>query len=442
MTSPNQLDDGYHLDLEQDYEAIYKNGFRPDPYSEGYIPVGMCSRLCTTEEMLERERQRRLSRYEIEPGSKPPRASKQLTMKEFTRSVMGREFTQAHNLRPWSVLRHGLHHLLLNICTHQDDWMFICDFVFDRLKAIRQDMIIQRIEGLRCVEVLEGSIRFLVYSMFRLTCTLKDYTEHQPFKVILSPEGTPVSGLNNYEVNVVREMKLTMQCLRDCLHSLIVQYQDHVPESPNRALFEAINLIANNPILHGHQYCGTKYQSKKELRNSDPMFRTVFKMYREHLAGNHLTALKHLPKLMEYPLIILAYAPVIAQIQVFMIGLLKKLYATKGQNVAHPDHLCTIICPEWLDVNRDERLIFTIFMAIQFGIYDDDNDRCDFNLSRSATNVQQTAATQKKQYDSEGDNETRVYAMQMIAGREWSFFKEALDVITLEQVLNPSQTKQ
>lgn len=439
-------DDGYHLDLEQDYEAIYTMGWRPDPYGESTIPVGLCNTMCSHDEMQERERQRRLSKYEIKQNTDPPQVDAKLAMKQYTRSAAGREFTHASNLRPWSVLKQSLHHLLLNICLKDDDWMQICDFVFDRLKSVRQDMIIQRIEGRRCVEVLEGSIRFLVYSMYRLTCTIKDFTQNLPFQVILSPEGSPVSGLNNYEVNVVREMKLTMQCLRDCLHSLIVQYQDHVPDSPNRPLFEAINLIVNLPFLHGQQFCRTNFQSDKDLRNSDSMFKTVFRMYRDHLAGYHLSALKRLPQLMEYPLIVLAYAPAIAQLQVQLLTTLKKLYSSRGPNTAHPGHLCKLICPEWLDISYDERLIFTIFMAIQFGIYNDDKDCCDFNVNFGKRDMiaqdfaEKAQLERKKQLLKENnDNETRIYAMQMIAGRDWSFYQDSLKVYGLEAVLNPTQ---
>lgn len=42
------------------------------------------------------------------------------------------------------------------------------DFVFDRLRSVRQDMIIQRVSGADCVAVLERTVRFLIYASYRL----------------------------------------------------------------------------------------------------------------------------------------------------------------------------------------------------------------------------------------------------------------------------------
>lgn len=425
--------------IEEDYEAIHKNGWRPDPYSEGVIPVGYLNRMCGYEEMQERERQKRLSRYEIIPGTNPPQVDTRLAMKEFKRSAAGREFTNASNLRPWSILKQGLNHLLLDICLRDDDWMYISGFVFDRLKSIRQDMIIQQIEGRRCIEILEGSVRFLIYSMYQLTCVNKDYTIKQPMEVILSPEGTPVSGLDNYEINVIREMKLTMQCLRDCLQSLVVQYQDFVPDSPNRYLFEAIYMIVNLPQLTGYKYISTRLMSEKKLRDKNFLFSTVFQMRRDHSHGYHLTALKHLPKLQDYPLVVLTYASILPLLQMSMLVRLKKAYTVKGLNTAKIDHLCKILCPEWLDMSYDERLIFTCFTAIQYDIFDDDRNVIDFTIKNMVPKKMIEKMQQKLPEEAESDNETRTYAMQMILGRNWSFFSETLKIHGVESVLDPGQ---
>lgn len=440
-------DDKYYwLDLEGDYETYYKKGWRPDPFGESVIPVGLCANMCTTEEMFERESQRRLSRFEVIPNTNPPKIDYKLAIKEFRRSAAGLEFSRAVNLRPWSVLKKTVHHLLLDICKRKDDWMYICDFVFDRLKAVRQDMIIQRIEGRRYVEVLEASVRFSIYSMYRLACCLKDYTSEQPFKVILSPEGTPLSGLNNYEINVVREMKLTMQSLRDCLQSLLVQYQDYVPDSPNRALFEAISLIVNLPFLPENQFYQTDYLKDHDVLRNHLVLKVVFKMYLEHLTGNHLAALNHLPKLREYPLIILAYAPVIAQLQIHIMNTLKKAHFSRGSSPIDASKIVDLICPGWLDQNYDERLIFTIFMAIQMGIYNSERDQIDFSLGadkiRTPRDFREKAEMMRARLlaqEAEGENETRSYAMQMIVARDWSFLTEVLNVYGIDMVLDPSQ---
>lgn len=433
-------DDGYHLNIEEDYESIYKNGWRPDPYGEGVIPVGMCMFMCGHEEFEERERQNRLSRFEMTWDTNPPRGRFKLAVKEFKRSAAGREFTVAVNLRPWTVLRKSLHYLLLDICLRNDDWLYISGFVFDRLKSIRQDMIIQRIEGRRCIEILEGSIRFLVYSMFRLTCTTRDYIHDEIDKPKLSPEGTHVSGLDNYELNAVREMKLTMQCLRDCLQSLIVQYQDYAPQSTNRFLFEAVNIIVNLPQLLGHQYISTNLMSNSEQFEDSSMFRTILRMRREHFIGNHYGALKHLQDLREYPLIILTYASVLPLLQINMIEKFKKAYSVRNNGRVHPDYLCKLICPPWLDSDYNERLMFTVYLAVQLGIFDHDKLVVDFNSRNNVISSKlDHYQTEKLAEQIVSDNETRVYGLQMIAGRNWEFFDDTLKVYGVQSVLDPSQ---
>lgn len=44
----------------------------------------------------------------------------------------------------------------------------VYSFVFDRLRGVKQDMIIQRVSGLDCVSILERTVRFLIYASYRL----------------------------------------------------------------------------------------------------------------------------------------------------------------------------------------------------------------------------------------------------------------------------------
>lgn len=441
-------------DLEEDYEAIYTTGARPDPYGgERTIPVGQCRRMCSYVEIQEREKHHRLSKYEVKPGTHPPEVDFSKVIKEFKRSCVGREFTKVEDLRPWSVLKQTLHYLLLDICTiEDDDWMYICDFVFDRLKAVRQDAVIQRIEGKRYVEILEGSVRFLIYSMYKLTCTLKDYVYECdiPYKNVIPLEG-PVKGLDNREMHIVREMKLTMQCVRDCLSSLLIQYQENVPESTNRALFESLNLIVNLPFLHGRMSNPTDYQSHSDLRNKDGTFRTVFRMYCDHLNGFHMTAIKRLPDLTKEPLLVLAYAPALAQLQWTQIKMLKKLYAATGSSTSSIDHLCKFVCPKWLSDDEDEHARFARFVATQFGFYEEERQLCNYKLNRARSPspppprdfvekaLQDRRRAMKQQQESGSDNETRIYALQMIMGRNWAMFSDLLENYGLTKLLDPSQ---
>lgn len=54
------------------------------------------------------------------------------------------------------------------IATRTDvDWIIIYDFIFDRLRSVRQDAAIQRIDALMNIQLLEPIVRFLVYSAQR-----------------------------------------------------------------------------------------------------------------------------------------------------------------------------------------------------------------------------------------------------------------------------------
>lgn len=44
----------------------------------------------------------------------------------------------------------------------------VYSFVFDRLRGVKQDMIIQRVSGLNCVAILERTVRFLIYASYHL----------------------------------------------------------------------------------------------------------------------------------------------------------------------------------------------------------------------------------------------------------------------------------
>jgi len=46
-------------------------------------------------------------------------------------------------------------------------WHRVYEFIFDRLRAVRQDMVIQRIGGNSAICILESSVRFLIYAGYR-----------------------------------------------------------------------------------------------------------------------------------------------------------------------------------------------------------------------------------------------------------------------------------
>ena len=58
-------------------------------------------------------------------------------------------------------------------------WVEVYDFIFDRLRAVRQDLTIQQTDGQEAVTVLEYAVRFYIYSGYRLVyCTCSNSTEY------------------------------------------------------------------------------------------------------------------------------------------------------------------------------------------------------------------------------------------------------------------------
>ncbi|KAG7230820.1 hypothetical protein INR49_019634 [Caranx melampygus] len=118
------------------------------------IPRGTCQTMCPAHELRIRETERRLHHFEMLAGTerdRRPRGDPSRSVKEYSRPAAGKDSTKPSDLRPPAVLLKTVY-----------------GFVFDRLRAVKQDMIIQRVSGLDCVAILEQTVRFLIYASYRL----------------------------------------------------------------------------------------------------------------------------------------------------------------------------------------------------------------------------------------------------------------------------------
>ncbi|KAM8939221.1 SAC3 domain-containing protein 1 [Pelodytes ibericus] len=157
-------------------------------------PVGQCQDMCPLQERKERQLQGRLHRYEIQCENcdwvakgrrtkRLPLADPAKTVKEYSRPAAGKKLSSPCDLRPPPVLLRTVHYLLMEV------WDFIDDrdlgslaeaygFIVDRLRAVRQDLTVQRIRGRSGALVLEGSLGFLLCSTYLVReLPLKDYDE-------------------------------------------------------------------------------------------------------------------------------------------------------------------------------------------------------------------------------------------------------------------------
>ncbi|KAK2825194.1 hypothetical protein Q7C36_019121 [Tachysurus vachellii] len=140
---------------------------------EDSVPCGTCTTMCPVSEVRRRETERQLHCFEMERGTekeRKPRADLSRTVKEYSRPAAGKDSTRACDLRPPDVLFKTVCYLVDEIAASPtlQPWTEVYSFVFDRLRSVRQDMVIQRVSGRECVAVLERTVRFHLYASYRL----------------------------------------------------------------------------------------------------------------------------------------------------------------------------------------------------------------------------------------------------------------------------------
>ncbi|XP_041912712.1 SAC3 domain-containing protein 1 isoform X1 [Alosa sapidissima] len=136
-------------------------------------PRGTCMAMCPRRELQDREAQCRLHRFEMLAGTEKdrrPKADPARMVKEYSRPAAGKDATQPSDLRPPAVLLKTVCYLIDEIAASPtlQPWTEVYSFVFDRLRSIRQDLIIQRASGAECVAILERTVRLLIYASQRL----------------------------------------------------------------------------------------------------------------------------------------------------------------------------------------------------------------------------------------------------------------------------------
>ena len=140
---------------------------------EDYI-VGTCQTMCSEKEVRLREREKLLHPFEYTKKREEgiPVADRSKTVKEYSRAAAGRFVPNPTELRPPEVLVKTVEYLLGNLINVEikrgTEWIDIYEYVFDRLRAVRQDMVIQNIGGHIAISILEKTIRFFVYSGYCL----------------------------------------------------------------------------------------------------------------------------------------------------------------------------------------------------------------------------------------------------------------------------------
>lgn len=217
--------------------------------------------MCPDREMRQRESQHRLHQYEMLSGTqrdRRPRADPSRTVKEYARPAAGKDSTNPTDLRPPDVLIKTVCHLMDNIATSSDlhPWAEVYSFVFDRLRAVKQDMIIQRLTGPNCVTVLERTVRFLVYASYRLCGELlrhfdpkiNDMHVQENLSWLLDCYTTGATPYDNQEDFEAINLLYNLGCTQT-LHR-VLQLPKGLQGTPKISLALSINcaFLENNPV--------------------------------------------------------------------------------------------------------------------------------------------------------------------------------------------------
>ncbi|XP_049770902.1 SAC3 domain-containing protein 1 isoform X3 [Schistocerca cancellata] len=142
---------------------------------------GKCMSMCPEKEIRMRERNGLLHQLEsVQMGKSESvtgnrrtiksrrRADYKRVIKSFSRPAAGHGPPDPDDIRPPQVLLQTVKYLLSEVVPSQSlPWNEVYDFVFDRLRAVRQDLVIQGTPSVESVEILEPIARFLAYAGYR-----------------------------------------------------------------------------------------------------------------------------------------------------------------------------------------------------------------------------------------------------------------------------------
>uniref|UniRef100_A0A914ZL89 SAC3/GANP/THP3 conserved domain-containing protein n=1 Tax=Parascaris univalens TaxID=6257 RepID=A0A914ZL89_PARUN len=94
-------------------------------------------------------------------------------VKQYSRSAAGKEKLSPTELRPFGVLMDTVAYLLRVVSEYdsREAWPDVYEFVSDRLRAIRQDMIVENLDAEKSILLLESMIPFYAEAEYRCEMT-------------------------------------------------------------------------------------------------------------------------------------------------------------------------------------------------------------------------------------------------------------------------------
>lgn len=218
-----------------------------------------------------------------------------IAVKQYVRSSAGRQMNETKLIRSTKTLRKTIDYLLgdcwdrkaLNLrykVNQIEIFSLYYDFVFDRLRAIRQDLCILQSHDPDCFYIIEKCIEF--YLNFHFIFHQKLRIDEQ-----IDFEKTFAKSRSNFDSHI------NQTHLQDCL-SLLIDYYDYFQNdcwSLNRHRFESIYILYN--LRENLQHLAFEriraLRSKPDTnRMLNERMRTIFDYLRCYLIGNHFRCLR------------------------------------------------------------------------------------------------------------------------------------------------------
>ncbi|XP_071490038.1 germinal-center associated nuclear protein-like [Diadema antillarum] len=239
--------------LEERDKQLRKGLTKQSDLATAKTMIGTCPDMCPEKERYMREVQRRLSPYEMVPGTEKqgenPRVDHIRAVKEYSRSSADQEEPLPSELRPPYVLDMTMNYLMSKLMNQIPErqggdgrsWADWFDFLWNRTRSIRKEITQQQLCGTVAVGLMEKCARFHIYCSYRL-CE-EDMMTFDP--------------------------KINNENLTKCLQSLKQFYHDLASEGifcPNESEFRAYEVLLN---LTGGDILREVQQYRPEVRNSE-----------------------------------------------------------------------------------------------------------------------------------------------------------------------------
>lgn len=232
--------------------------------------------MCPAAEIMLRENKRLLHILETLPrasNSEKPVADRKKVVKCYSRSAAGKAMENPKYLRPTNVLLRTINYLLQDVLTNtRVPWNVTYDFITDRLRSVRQDMIIQNLPVIDSIKILQPIVNFHAYASYRLCEESLNHFD-------------PVLNKTHLQECIKR-----LLCLYDEYERIIEKItNDDKMVQENRPRFEALYVILN---LSNPESVIRALRLPETYKNKD--LKLAIDVSLNYIRGNFVRVCKHL----------------------------------------------------------------------------------------------------------------------------------------------------